>query len=83
MEQTRYYILFPSHTEGIKMEELLKSKKIKYTIVPTPREISLCCGISIMYNKQDEEKIKELIDCNGVNISGLHSITREFKNPYL
>ncbi|WP_123054432.1 DUF3343 domain-containing protein [Clostridium sp. JN-1] len=83
MQKTRYYILFPSHTEGIKMEELLKKEKITYTITPTPREISACCGISIMYDKNDEEKIKELIACNKVNTSGLHSITKELKNPYL
>ncbi|AYD39699.1 DUF3343 domain-containing protein [Clostridium fermenticellae] len=83
MKKTRYYILFPSHTDAIRMEELLKNEKIGYTIVPTPREISLCCGISIMYNKCDEEKIKELIDLNKINTSGLHSIVHEFKNPYL
>ncbi|EPS52169.1 hypothetical protein CFSAN002368_11133 [Clostridium botulinum A1 str. CFSAN002368] len=58
MEQTNYYILFPSHTEGMKVDSLLSKNKIKHTIVPTPRELSKSCGICIMYNKNDEDFIK-------------------------
>ena len=83
MQQIRYYILFPSHTEGIKMESVLKKEKIKYTIVPTPRELSASCGISIMYNKEDEEKIKGLIDIHNVKTSGLHCVNKKVINPYL
>ena len=83
MQQIRYYILFPSHTEGIKLESVLKKEKIKYTIVPTPRELSVCCGIAIMYNKEDEEKIKGLIDIHNVKTLGLHSVNKKVINPYL
>lgn len=83
MQQIRYYILFPSHTEGIKLESVLKKDKIKYTIVPTPRELSASCGISIMYNKEDEEKIKGLIYIHNVKTSGLHSVNKKNINPYL
>lgn len=83
MEQVRYYVLFPSHTEGMKLEGLLKKEKIKYTIVPTPRELSASCGISIMYDIQDEEKIKCIINNNSVNTLGLHSVNKKITNPYL
>lgn len=83
MEQVRYYILFPSHTEGMKLEGLLKKEKIKFTIVPTPRELSASCGISIMYNLQDEDKIKNIITYNNVNTLGFHSINKKITNPYL
>lgn len=83
MEKSRYYILFPSHTEGMKLETLLKVQSIKYTIVPTPRELSSCCGISIMYNPEDEKMIEDIIKKNGVSISGKHCITKEIKNYYL
>ncbi|AKN32699.1 hypothetical protein Ccar_18325 [Clostridium carboxidivorans P7] len=83
MQQIRHYILFPSHTEGMKLEKVLKEQKIKYTIVPTPRQLSTCCGISIMYNKEDEDKIKTLIDMHNVKTLGFHSVDRKVKNPYL
>lgn len=83
MDTVRYYILFPNHTEGIKMEELLKKNGLGYTIVPTPREISSCCGISIMYNVKDEGRIKALIDGYGVKTLGLHCVNKKIVNPYL
>ncbi|MCR1935565.1 DUF3343 domain-containing protein [Clostridium tepidum] len=82
MEQTNYYILFPSHTEGMKMDSLLSKNKIKHTIVPTPRELSKSCGICIMYNKSDESIIRKLIKDNEIKISGLHSLTKTIKSFY-
>ena len=83
MPEKRFYILFPSHTEGMKLESLLKKNSIKYTIVPTPRRLSVCCGISIMYNEEDRSKIEVLIKENGVNIIGMESLEFETKNYYL
>ncbi|WP_054873382.1 DUF3343 domain-containing protein [Oxobacter pfennigii] len=83
MDEKRYYILFPSYTWGLQLEALLKGQKIKYTIVPTPRELSECCGISIMYNENDETKIKSLIEENSIKISGFRSLIKEKKNIYL
>lgn len=83
MIETKFYILFPSHSEGMRMEDIFKKQGIKYTIVPTPRELSESCAISIMYNKKDEGKIKILIEMNGINIGGMHRLSKEKKNPNL
>lgn len=83
MDDIRYYIIFPNHTEGMKLESLLKKEKIKYTIVPTPRELSSCCGISIMYNKEDEARIKKVIDCSGISVTGMHELKKKLVNYYL
>jgi ribosomal protein L7Ae-like RNA K-turn-binding protein len=80
MIETKFYILVPSHTEVLKMEEIFKKQNIKYTIVPTPSELSESCDISIMYNKKDEDKIKILIEKNGINIGGMHRLSKEKKN---
>jgi len=52
MIETKFYILIPSHTEGMRMEDILKKQGIIYTIVPTPKELSETYGTSIMYNNQ-------------------------------
>ncbi len=83
MNEERFYILFPSHTEGMKLESVLRKNGIKNTIVPTPRKLSVCCGISIMYNKEDEERIKVLIKENNVDIIGMECLAFETKNFYL
>ncbi|WP_142414112.1 DUF3343 domain-containing protein [Hathewaya massiliensis] len=82
MEKLEYYILFPNYTEGVKLEAILKKEKIKYVISPTPRQLSSCCGISIKYEKEDEEKIKTLVEENKVITEGFFSLKRVIKNFY-
>lgn len=70
------YILFPSYNHGLALESLLKQNKIKYVISPTPRQLSICCGISIIYDKKDEDIIKNLINENKIEILGFYSLER-------
>lgn len=83
MDELRFYVLFPNHTEGMKLDSILRKNGIKHTIVPTPRRLSVCCGISIMYNEEDRERIIKLIEENGVSILGMESFVHEKKNFYL
>ena len=76
------YVLFPSHSSGLALEGVLKTNKIKYVIVPTPRELSTCCGISMEYSKADEEAIKELVEKNNIKVLGFYSIEKKYKNIY-
>lgn len=78
----KHYILFPSYNSGLQLESKLKKEKIKYTIVPTPRELSSCCGISIMYNKEDEDRIRALVEENFINVSGFFTLEKKYKNFY-
>jgi hypothetical protein len=83
MKELRFYVLFPSHTEGIKLDSLLRKNGIKHTIVPTPRQLSVSCGISIMYNEEEVDRVRRLIEENGVNILRMESLEFEKKNFYL
>lgn len=83
MESVKNYILFPSHTEGMKLSSLLDKSGIKYIISPTPRQLSTSCGISIIFDMKDINAIKKIIDENGVNIAGIESLKFEKKNFYI
>lgn len=74
----RHFILFPSYNQGLALEGFLKKEKIKYTIVPTPRELSSCCGISIMYNKEDELRIKTLMEDNNIEMKGFFTLEKNY-----
>ena len=76
------YVLFPSYNYGMALEELLRKEKIKYTIVPTPRELSVSCGICIQYEKIDEDRIMALVEENKIKVSGFKSIEKEYKKFY-
>ncbi|MDK2794426.1 MAG: hypothetical protein PWP75_1055 [Caldanaerobacter sp.] len=68
------YIAFPSVNYVMRAEDILKKKNLWYKVVPTPRSIDLSCGISIMYDKKDEEVIRKLLEQNGVLVKGFYSI---------
>lgn len=70
----KHYILFPNYSQGLKLESYLKESGIKYVISPTPRKLSTSCGISIMYEKEDEEKIESIIEKNSIEIKGLFTL---------
>jgi hypothetical protein len=82
MEQPDYYlyITFPSVHNGLALENQLKEEKIPFTVVPTPREISQCCGISIRFTEEWRERIRAIIEKNGVVINGIH---KRAVNPQL
>jgi len=76
VEELNYYILFPNVTEGLKLEKHLKEESIRYTIVPTPRELSKCCGICIMYEKAEEDSIKLAVEKYGIRTEGFRSLPK-------
>lgn len=65
---SKYYVLFPNHLNGIKLNEALKRKGIKNTIVPTPRELSSSCGISLLVREEDVPEITRIISLEQIEI---------------
>lgn len=53
-----YYVLFENHTDGIAMYNGLKREGVKTQISPTPRELSVCCGMSLLVRKEDLDRIR-------------------------
>ena len=63
MEQAvyRYYIVFPNHHQGLRLNKILNELGIRNQIAPTPRAASLSCGISLIVEPDNLEKIKQVI----------------------
>lgn len=57
----KYFVLFPNHLNGIKLNQILRKEGIKSTIAPTPRELSVCCGISLLIRKEDVKSVDQII----------------------
>ncbi len=51
-----YFLLFHSIHEVLRVEKMLKSRGIKFELVPVPRDLSSDCGMSIVL-KQDIKDI--------------------------
>lgn len=65
---SQYYVLFPNQTNGIKLDRILRALGYKVSIVPTPREFSKSCGISLMVNEKDLPAVKDSIEKNKIEI---------------
>lgn len=65
----KYYVLTFQNTHGaISAENILKEENIKIDIMPTPTSITKSCGISIRFNGEYLERIKELLKTGEINI---------------
>lgn len=75
----QYYVLFENHDNGMRLYNSLKSKSIKCTIAPTPRVASKSCGISLLVNKEDIEKIRECVQNEKIDIIDIVEIEKNVK----
>ncbi|WP_455542495.1 DUF3343 domain-containing protein [Intestinibacter sp.] len=75
----QYYVLFENHDNGMRLYNSLKSKNIKCTIAPTPRVASKSCGISLLVNKEDIEKIRECVDSENIDIIDIVEIEKNIR----
>lgn len=64
-------LVFESIHKVLKAEQILLNHKIKHEIIPTPKEISSDCGMSIRleFNADTKEKIISLFQENQINVS--------------
>ena len=64
-----YILIFESIHKVLKSEKILTEKGIKHDIIPTPKEFSSDCGMSIRLNFEttDIEHIKILLSENNIN----------------
>lgn len=70
-------ISFQSANFAMQTEAVLKAESISLQIMPTPREITLSCGLSIKTSVDNLSKIQELVDENKIKIKGLYKLTWE------
>lgn len=61
MMAKNYYVLFYSHTEGMALYQYLREHDYPVRIAPAPRDATSCCGMSLLVNFEDMEKVREAI----------------------
>ncbi len=71
-----YIISFNSTHHAIRTDKLLNEENIKSTTLPTPREITASCGISIRFLLENLENIKEIVKDNKIEIKGIYKISK-------
>jgi hypothetical protein len=67
-------ITFESTQHAIKAESDLNKLEIKTKTIPTPRDISLSCGLAIRIDLEDIDKIRELYNGGDLKFKNLYSL---------
>ncbi|QJA09800.1 DUF3343 domain-containing protein [Romboutsia sp. CE17] len=71
-----YIVSFNSTHHAIRTEKILNENNIRCTTLPTPREITASCGISIRFLYEDIEKVKNIINESEVDYKGIFKIQK-------
>lgn len=75
-----YYILFKNHTDSTAMYSTLKREGFKVRISPTPRELSVCCGVSLLALEEEVDSIKEYLAEHPLDYISIEGLDNTFDN---
>jgi hypothetical protein len=73
-------ITFESTNFAMQTESYLKNNNIKQQIIPTPREITLSCGLSIRTPIENKDAILELVGQNKIRIKKIYRLSGSGKD---
>ena len=77
MKEEKYAVVtFKSTHYTIQAEEVFKENNISFKTIPTPREITVSCGLSILFTLEDLPQTRELIDKGELIIDSLYKYTK-------
>lgn len=71
-----YIVSFNSTHQAIRTDKLFEELNIKATTLPTPREITASCGISIRFLSEDLDKINKILQENSIEYKGIFHIVK-------
>jgi hypothetical protein len=71
-----YIVSFDSTHHAIRSEKIFIENNIKVSTLPTPREISSSCGISIRFSEDNIKSIKRLLENNEILYNGIFNVKR-------
>jgi len=76
-DETYCVVAFNSTHHAIKGEKKLQDKGVKIKTIPTPREITASCGLSIRFEPDLLHEVKEIIDEDRLDIKGIYKVKKD------
>lgn len=65
-------VLFHTTSAAMQAEKLLVKAGLKVKLIPTPRQFSSDCGISLRFNWEQKEQVESLLKSSKVDTSSIH-----------
>ncbi|MCX6003303.1 MAG: DUF3343 domain-containing protein [Chloroflexi bacterium] len=66
--------LFYTTSSAMQAQKTLLTAGYGVTLIPTPRQFSSDCGITIRFNWHEQESVKEVLGKAGVEIQAIHEL---------
>lgn len=70
-------ITFESTNFAMQTENILKNLNVNYQVIPTPREVTLSCGLSIKLSMEYKERIIELISNQEIRVKSIFRVKKK------
>jgi len=70
-ESNCFIILFDSTHQALSGEKALKEDGVKFSVINTPREFSVDCGISLRVEPGLKDRAVSVLDARGVIYAGV------------
>jgi len=77
-----YLFTFVSTSNALKAESILKDQSIEFIVIPTLREISSSCGLSIKVRLDDMNKCRQIFVDKHIKAEKYYHVLKE-GNKYL
>ena len=79
MHSNYYFTTFKSTHDAIAFYKRITQDGYNAIIMPVPREISASCGLSIRFNTEDLDRLKEFVKEEGLMVESYYLVERENK----
>lgn len=71
-----YIVSFNSTHHAIRTDKIFSENKVTSMTLPTPREITASCGISIRFLYEDIDKVIKILQNNNIEYKGIFNIKK-------
>ncbi len=65
-------VLFHTNSAALRAEKTLLQHGLAIKMIPTPREFSSDCGVSLRFEWGEEARVRQLLESARVEIGSLH-----------
>lgn len=72
-------ITFKSTNFALQGEQVFNDNSFVFKTIPTPRDVSTSCGLSLLFLMDDIDMVKELIDEGHLNIDSMYRYSKSTK----
>jgi hypothetical protein len=73
-------VTFKSTHHAIQGESIFKKREINFRTIPTPREITVSCGLAIKFDLSVIDRVKEMIEENELDFDGVYKYVKNNGN---